>query len=740
MPYKTKKYKRLCNRKTLKKHKKPEKFNQSEEALNRVVPFEHKVAERFKRKGIDFTSVTYSLEQQLLKDFKKAVSPSDINPNNDYYSYINDRWLLDFEVNKNQEYIVQVDNFRLTQDKVFNELLDIVKEHIEKNATPNWSKNHAGRMRDLFTSLKTPITNSDSTAYARQIINKIDTLISTPESSAWELIGDINKNEIISWGSPFVVNIAPDNKCPTISQCYVSSPKFTLIDLNMYFNDGTNVAYKSKYRKRYFDYLKDLFENAFGKNHPFNIHDVFEVEVQIIYAIGCEVKEAKKRSSEDDHNIVTKEDAEKIYGFNWTKLATSLGFDTPPDMFITSNLHYLSCGSKLLEKNWRTQEWRTYWVYLFIRQEQRFNKRGRDNHFEFHGKYVHGRQEQMNNELGSVFGLGYAFNEFLSKKYIKKHLDMPSVNYTNAMAEDLRTVFTRIISRNKWFDPSTKKSALKKLNKLKMQIGYPPNLIPDSSMTFSPTDVWENLSAVSLWRHNLAINSVGSSPIDLPEIDWSLSPFKFVGSQSYVVNASYIASENKIYMPSAYLQKPFIDLNDRGVEYNLAHMGFTIAHELSHSLDDWGSTYDENGVLSNWWTDKDRKVYKRIQSDIKKQYETFAKYDGLKFDATLSMGENLADISGLTICREYLRDFQFKNDDILPIQRLSFDVFFVYFAFQQRQHINEDALTAQLKTNPHPLDKYRTNVPLSRLPIFRAMYNIKKGDKMWWPNNSRVWE
>jgi putative endopeptidase len=118
----------------------------------------------------------------------------------------------------------------------------------------------------------------------------------------------------------------------------------------------------------------------------------------------------------------------------------------------------------------------------------------------------------------------------------------------------------------------------------------------------------------------------------------------------------------------------------------------------------------------------------------------FAKYDGLKFDATLSMGENLADISGLTICREYLRDFQFKNNDILPIQRLSFDVFFVYFAFQQRQHINEAALTAQLKTNPHPLDKYRTNVPLSRLPIFRAMYNIKKGDKMWWPNNSRVWE
>ena len=104
------------------------------------------------------------------------------------------------------------------------------------------------------------------------------------------------------------------------------------------------------------------------------------------------------------------------------------------------------------------------------------------------------------------------------------------------------------------------------------------------------------------------------------------------------------------------------------------------------------------------------------------------------------MGENLADISGLTICREYLRDFQIKSETILPIKKLSFEAFFIYYAHQQRQHINEKALTAQLKTNPHPLDKYRTNIPLSRLPLFRTMYNIKRGDKMWWSSTSRVWE
>jgi len=86
-----------------------------------------------------------------------------------------------------------------------------------------------------------------------------------------------------------------------------------------------------------------------------------------------------------------------------------------------------------------------------------------------------------------------------------------------------------------------------------------------------------------------------------------------------------------------------------------------------------------------------------------------------------------------------LRDFQDKNEDIVPIRIFSFKAFFVYYAFQMRQKINKKAISAQLHTNPHPLDKYRTNVPLSRLELFRALYNIKKGDKMYWPSTDKIW-
>ena len=206
-----------------------------------------------------------------------------------------------------------------------------------------------------------------------------------------------------------------------------------------------------------------------------------------------------------------------------------------------------------------------------------------------------------------------------------------------------------------------------------------------------------------------------------------------------VVSLTLSLITNGIYIPLGYVQKPFVDLEERGLEYNLARIGYTIAHEMSHALDDFGSKYDETGKLNNWWTEKDQKKFQQIQNNIIEQYRVFASYDGIDFDAAPSIGEDLADISGLAICQEYLRDFQIKNQDILPIKSLSFMAFFVYLAIQSRQKISKRAILAQLKTNPHPLDKYRCNVPLSRTRVFRAIYKVKKGDKMWWPSVNTVW-
>ena len=160
---------------------------------------------------------------------------------------------------------------------------------------------------------------------------------------------------------------------------------------------------------------------------------------------------------------------------------------------------------------------------------------------------------------------------------------------------------------------------------------------------------------------------------------------------------------------------------------------------MSHAFDDTGSKYGYDGNLYDWWTPTDKKKYKAIQEDVIKQYEVFAARDGIKYDAAIGIGESLADISALAICDEYLRDFQDKNEDLIPIRTLSYEGFYTYFAFQQKQEVGKKALMAQLKTNPHPLSQYRCNVPLSRSEIFRSLYDVKKGDGMWWHNLNTVW-
>jgi len=710
------------------KTKKEHLQNKCKTFFNEYNTFEDKLEKVY---GDIFSSEKFNLEKIDIKDLKKAVSPSKINPQNDFYSYINERWLNEKELEEEQKYIVQVDSFRLVQDKVYRELLEIVNDYI-KNNDNKLSK----EISNFYKSQLNLNTDKQLKNYSNEITESIDKI--RENGDVWELLGFTNNNETISYGSPFSWSLNPDDKNPSVFRCYVDQPQLSLIDINIYFDDGTDVNYKNKYKKAFFEYVYKLFENSFGKNHKFNVEDIFIVEIEILTAMSCEYIKGKKADS--TYNKITTKEALHKYGFDWSKFSKSMGFSYTPEFFITSNLNYLKCGTDLLLKEWNSERWRTYWIYIFIRQLNRWNQTGRNIMFDFHGKFVKGQEEIVQKDLAPVFSLGFAFNTFLTNEYINKYQNDQLINYVKTMAEDLKTVFIRIIKRNKWLQPQTKEKALKKLYNFNLEVGSPKLLREDPLLNYSSDDAWENITKLTKWRHDKAVKLEGKNVIDIPVIDWAQVPPKFIGTQAYVVNASYTPSKNGIYIPLGYIQKPFVDLEERGIEHNLAHIGFTLGHEMSHALDDWGSKYDETGKLNDWWTDKDKKKFEKIQKDVIKQYEVFASYDGIKFDAEPSIGEDIADISGLAICREYLRDFQLKNEDILPIKALSFEAFFVYFAYQQRQKISKKAIAAQLKTNPHPLDKYRTNVPLSRIPVFREIYKVKKGDKMWWHSTNRVWD
>jgi len=690
---------------------------------------EYEKTEVFIKKGMHTKS---EVEKKLINMIEIGTK-DPLRPQDDFYGLINNVWIKDAKLTKEQQYIIQIDDFRLVQYKVYTQLAEIINEYIKNN------KNELSvQLNNYYSSVNKGVSKEKFNYYCDEYISQLDEL-RKDKQNLWKFLALLNKNELLRIGSPFVCANLPDEKNSKIFSSHINLPQLSLSDLQIYIDDGKDVAYKNKIKTKYFKYIRQLsnvkLENK-NINNKINPKDVFDIEYELLISMGCN---SVKNIAKDNYNKVNSGESNKKYNFDWISYSKELGYKTPPSYFVVNNLNYLKCASDLLLDQWDSDKWRSYWIYLFMRQMTRSYEETNFYYFDFFSKFLQGQQLLPNFAVSGVAYTSLAFNAFLTNEYITKYQKQENLDYVENMAHDLLVVFKRTIRNNDWLSPVTKKKALLKLENIKMIIGSSKIMHHDPPLKYDIKDFWGNLSKVFEWRAQQMIGQTGKTLVDYPELDFMQSPAKFIGKQAYIVNAFYTPSENSIYIPLAYIQKPFVDLGERGIEYNLSHLGFTLGHEMSHSLDDWGSQYDENGNLNDWWTEHDKKIFKKKQDNVIAQYEAFALRDGIKFDAKPSIGEDLADISGLAICEEYLRDFQDKNEDIVPIRTLSFKAFFVYYAFQMRQKIVKKAITAQLKTNPHPLDKYRTNIPLSRLELFRALYNIKKGDKMYWPSTDKIW-
>jgi predicted metalloendopeptidase len=668
-------------------------------------------------------------KKQFVKQLFSKFAPHSIKPEDDFYDYINYNWLKEVSLEEQQKYITQIDDFRLAQDKVYRELNQIILDYIKSN------KNKlATNLKNFYDSIVSMNSISNSKQLSIEAVQTIDTFIQG--KNMWSLLAFINSDEMISSSAPFVWSVNPDDKNPTVFRCFIDPYIFAFTDINVYYDDGTENEYKNKYRNEFRKTNEKLFDTCLGKGHGLDASAIFDVEVDILNALSC-IDVVK--TEEPQYNKVTADEALRKYGFDWKEFSKELGYKTTPSFFITSSTNYLKCGSELMAKNWDTPKWRTFWIWILLKRIARITKDWEKIPYEFYGYFERG-QEVINKSdaVSASLYMSIPFNTFLTDQYMEKFSNPQVTKYVKTICDDLKIVYKRILMRNTWMSPKTKKYALKKLDKFKFVIGKPENLREDPDLSYG-TNLNDNLNKINSWRHAKFVELDGKPIVDIPMMDWTQHPVKMTGSQAYIVNASYTPAKNSIYINQGYMQKPFVDLSERGIEYNLAHIGFTLGHEMSHGFDDMGSRYGADGKLYDWWTPEDKKKYKKIQNDVIKQYQEMAAKDGIKFDASIGIGEDLADISGMAICDEYLQDFQTNNKDLVPIRNLSFEAFYIYFAFQQKQVVGKRAMAAQLKTNPHPLDKYRCNAPLSRSQIFRALYNVKKGDGMWWHNMDTVW-
>ena len=679
------------------------------------------------------------VNKKYIKELKETLQSSHLlrknDVKNDFYNYINVDWLSqkDKEIEKEKKYYVQIDDFRIVQEKVYYELIDYIKQYLKENSTGLKAKAISNVYNSFYNSDK-----KQGLKTAQSLKSDIENIIE--RGNIYDLLSYINKDETVSWQCPIVWSVAPDEKNVKKYISHLEMPQLGIYDYMIYIDDPSDnketKKYKEEVKKKYLHFIRETFKIMLPNEYnEYNPEDIWDVENEMLNAMGC-LK--FKNDNPDYYNPVSKTELENKYGFDWTYFSKKIGYKKTPEKIILSSLNGIACMMTMLKEKWNTPKWKTYWLFIFYKMFIRFHWDWSETYFNFYEKYLQGKPTRFPREIYPLLIISFAFNTFLTNQYVEHNYKPQTITYVRNMINDYKQIFINKIQRNTWLSPSTKRAALKKLKKIKPIIGYPEKLREDPILNYCDDDPWINIRVLANWRHEKLLHLEGQDVgIDIPIIDWN--EFKLVGSQAYVVNAYYTPTSNSIYLPLAYLQKPFIDLDERGIEYNLAYIGQTIGHELSHCLDDMGSKFDEEGNLKNWWTPRDKRRFNAKIKDVIKQYEEFALRDGIKFDASIGVGENLADISGISLSEEYLMIFQKANDDIDIIKKISLDAFYVYCAIQSRQKVYPKAINAQLKINPHPLEKYRCNCPLSRLEIFREIYNIKKGDGMWWHNTDTIW-
>lgn len=339
--------------------------------------------------------------------------------------------------------------------------------------------------------------------------------------------------------------------------------------------------------------------------------------------------------------------------------------------------------------------------------------------FDFFGKTIQGLKEpkpRWKRVIGNVNG---DIGELLAQEYVKVAFTHEAKNQVNEMVDNLRDAFAIRIRSLDWMSSETKQKALEKLESFNRKLGYPDEWKDYSALQLGSGSFWENHLAAARFAHQRMIARLGTT---VNRNEWNMLP--------QTVNAYYSSVMNEIVFPAAIMQPPFFDANvDAAVNYGA--IGAVIGHEFSHGFDDQGSKYDAKGNLNSWWTDDDRKRFEERTAKLVDQFNKFQPLDGVFINGKLTLGENIADLAGLTVAYEAYQLYLSKHkqetiEGFTPEQR-----FFIGFAQVWRGHSRPEYVRNQVLTDPHSPQEFRVIGTLSNMPEFFKAFDVKKGDRMW---------
>lgn len=314
----------------------------------------------------------------------------------------------------------------------------------------------------------------------------------------------------------------------------------------------------------------------------------------------------------------------------------------------------------------------------------------------------------------------------LGKVYVERYFPAENRTAMQKLTGDLKDAFRIRLQHNTWMSKETREAALRKLENFEVQVGYPNEWRDYSSLNVKKGDVYGNAkNGVAFeWDYWLARLD---KPVDRNE--WDMTP--------QTVNAYNNPLFDQVVFPAAILQPPFFNPQaDAAVNYGA--IGGVIGHEMTHSFDDEGRQFDEHGRLRDWWTKADAARFQKLADRLGAQYDAFEVLPGVHVNGKLTMGENIADLGGLTLALDAYHA-SLNGQPAPVIDGLTGDQrVFLGWAQVWREKLRDDTVKNLIVTDPHSPPQARVNIPMHNIDAWYKAWDVKPGQALYLTPKQRV--
>lgn len=649
-------------------------------------------------------------QKQLTSGIDVQFMNKDVKPQEDFFLYVNGQWLEQTQIPADKSRWGSFDELRDSADK---QVLAIIQTLATKAADAGSDEQKIGDFYRSYMDIAT-----------------LDQLGLTPLNAGFERIAAVKTHadlatlwgewQLVRAGTPVVLFVGQDQKQSDQYITSASQAGLGLPDRDYYLKtDENSKGIQAKYQA----YIAKVAELAGWENPAKVATTVYAIEEKLAKEQWSRIQNRDRNASYNKMSVA--ELAQTAPGFDWAALVKAAKLESINELVVRQP-SYFTAFAKLYSEI-PVADWQTFLNFHLVRANSSSLASAFDDaSFEFYGKTLQGLEVQRDREKRAASAVEGALGFMVGKLYVEEHFKPEAKERMDKMIENLRVAFKEAIDGLEWMSPETKIAAQEKLAKFNTKIGYPDVWRDYSCLEVKAGDLIGNLQRAGVCDYERMIGKLGQ-PVDRAE--WGMTP--------QTVNAYYSSTMNEIVFPAAILQPPFFNVEaDDAVNYGA--IGGVIGHEFTHGFDDQGRRSDGNGNLNDWWKPADASQFQNRAQKMVNQYNAFNPIDDLKLQGALGLGENIADLGGLTVAFKAYQTSLAGNDAPVIDGFTGDERFFMGWAQVWRIKFRDEALRQQVITGPHSPGMYRVLGVLSNMPEFYQTFDVKPGDGMHREEDVRV--